>query len=423
MWAVVALLHTAAALRLEDPDEVRVLLGDAQHGLSARVGAASDKQQVMYLNATVDGNEYGCLGCQPHLFKEFLAHETGKSPPVKMNHLWYKDYVRKRAVFNQMFEQRRLVLGGVGGLTDVSFVESLSDLARKSPHVYDKDFSAGKGDTSQYNIGVHSGEIELTQEPLLKAMRQVWPKIDDLKYVEGDEEANKKHAHQVLQRVKQKFFFYRAGCLANQCKVEGKPPVPTTMLGIVSCSAEDRAKGLCQYSEARRCESATCGHAWAEFPRYHGLLKLLDVKRGRCSELSRVAYGAYLALGYDARMVIDFTDHVWTEVRLPRGPNGTWYHGDPSEGVFDRPIMYERGWGKKLTFVFGVTPNSVEDVSKKYTADYESMVARRGIDDKTLARVLEKVNHRITYSSPMKPWGFSDTGSVIENVAFSSRFM
>ena len=42
--------------------KVRVLLGDAQHGLSARVGAASDKQQVMYLNATVDGNEYGCLG-------------------------------------------------------------------------------------------------------------------------------------------------------------------------------------------------------------------------------------------------------------------------------------------------------------------------------------------------------------------------
>jgi hypothetical protein len=400
-----------------------VLLGDEQHGLSARVGTASDRQQVMYLNATVGGDEYGCLGCQPHLFQEFLAHETGKSPPVKTHHLWYKDYVRRREVLNQMFEQRRLVLGGVGGLTDVSFVESLADLARKSPHVYEKDFSAGPADTSQYHIGVHSGEIELTQEPLLKAMREVWPKIDELKYVEGDDEANKKHAAQVVQRVKQKFFFYRAGCLASQCEVDGKPPVPTTMLGIVACTAEERAKGLCQYAEARRCESSTCGNAWAEFPRYHGLLKLLNVKRGRCSELSRVAYGAYLALGYDARMVIDFTDHVWTEVRLPRGPNGTWHHGDPSEGVFDRPIMYERGWGKKLTFVFGVTPNSVEDVSKRYTADYGAMVQRRGVDDKTLARVLEKVNHRITYASPMKPWGYSDTGSTIENVAFSSRFM
>merc|ERR1719506_951448 len=247
MWAVAVLLQTAAALRL-DPEEVRVLLGDEQHGLSARVATASDRQQVMYLNATVNGDEYGCLGCQPHLFQEFLEHETGKSPPVKIH------------------------------------------------HIYQKDCSAGSGDTSQYHIGVDSGEIELTQEPLLVAMRKVWPKIDELKYVEGDDEANKKHAAQVVQRVKQKFFFYRAGCLANQCKVDGKPPVPTTMLGIVACSAEERAKGLCQYAEARRCESATCGHAWAEFPRYHGLLKLLDVKRGRCSELSRVAYGAYLAL-------------------------------------------------------------------------------------------------------------------------------
>ena len=32
---------------------------------------------------------------------------------VKTYPLWYKDYMRKRAKFNEMFEQRRLVLGGV----------------------------------------------------------------------------------------------------------------------------------------------------------------------------------------------------------------------------------------------------------------------------------------------------------------------
>ena len=35
-----------------------------------------------------------------------------------------------------------------------------------------------------------------------------------------------------------------------------------------------------------------------------------EVKRGRCSELSRVAYGAYLALGYDARMVAPRAPHT-----------------------------------------------------------------------------------------------------------------
>jgi hypothetical protein len=317
-----------------------------------------------------------------------------------------------------MFQTRRLVLGGVGGLTDISFVDSLVDLSRNSPRVYDDNFTAG---TSKYHVGVKKDNVEIRKEPLLADLREVWPDIDSLLYVEGADEKNKEHAHAILQRVKKQFFFYRATCPINECGTDGPKKPTTTMLGIVAC--DPAVGGLCQYAEARRCESLSCGNRWAEFNRFHGLTKLLEVKQGRCSELSRVAYGMYLALGYDARMAIDFTDHVWTEVRLPRGPEGKWYHGDPSEGVFDRPIMYEKGWGKKLTFIFGVTPTSIEDISERYTADYPAMIARRGVDDKMLAFQLQKANYRLTYTRGLSAWGYSDAGSVIENVAFMSHFM
>lgn len=410
-----------------DNDDTRVLL-DAD---TVRVGHADAKYGVPYLNATVEGREHGCLGCPPQLFASYLAHLSGGQPPTVASHqLLAQEFWPRRDVLQQMWKDRRLVLGSVGGLTDVGFADSLVALARTAPRVSDRNLSAAAlpdGAMSRYHVGVHTEGAEYSGAAMRTEMHGVWPKIDELKYVEGDTaEANKERAHGVLKRVKQKFEFYRARCLAQQCQAVQDFPkggAQTALLGTVACTPEDAAHD-CVYAEARQCQSGSCGHAWAEFPRYHGLGKLLEVQRGRCSELSRVAYGMFLTLGYDTRMVIDFTDHVWTEVRIPRGPEGKWYHGDPSEGVFDRPLMYEKGWGKKLTFVFGVTPHSVEDVSARYTADHAAMVQRRGLNEAGLQRELAKANHRVQFEQPMQRWGYSDTaGSTLEDVAVLGQFL
>ena len=58
-----------------------------------------------------------------------------------------------------------------------------------------------------------------------------------------------------------------------------------------------------------------------------------------------------LAQGLEVRYVLDQTDHVWTEYYSPS--KARWVHLDPCEASYDQPLLYEKGWGKKLTYIIG----------------------------------------------------------------------
>ena len=123
--------------------------------------------------------------------------------------------------------------------------------------------------------------------------------------------------------------------------------------------------------ELYRCTSPACAHA-TRFPRYNSPSKLLDTRRGRCGEWAGAFTACALALGFPARHVTDFSDHVWTEVQLH--PAAPWTHVDACEAALDKPLLYEAGWNKSLSFIFAAGTDAFRDVTQRYTAKWRAAV-------------------------------------------------
>ena len=98
--------------------------------------------------------------------------------------------------------------------------------------------------------------------------------------------------------------------------------------------------------------------------RHNDPIEILKYGKGRCGEFSILYTALCLAHGYRARIVLDMTDHVWSEIWNPRQKR--WMHIDPSEKRIDDPKMYERDWRKDLTKVFAFENGSSRNVTENY---------------------------------------------------------
>lgn len=170
---------------------------------------------------------------------------------------------------------------------------------------------------------------------------------------------------EMLRWFKQEFFTW-VDC--KPCAVCGAPSQSGEPL---QPTPEDLSAGATRV-ENHQC--TICG-ASQRFPRYNSPSKLLETREGRCGEWANCFTGICRALGYDARYIYDATDHVWTEVFSPH--LNRWVHVDSCENAWDRPLMYEQGWKKQLSYVIAFSKDEVVDVSYRYTLNPSEIKPRR----------------------------------------------
>lgn len=168
---------------------------------------------------------------------------------------------------------------------------------------------------------------------------------------------------ELAEWFKTKFFTWINAMPCRVCKNEKTNAVGTRMENNVKVE-----RYLCNLNN---CSTVT------EFHRYNDIKKLLVTRSGRCGEFANCFTFLCRCLGYDARYVFSTSDHVWSEVF--NHSKKRWIHIDPSENVFDSPLMYEHGWKRNLDYVIAFSRDDINDVTWRYSNQHKQLPMRRNL--------------------------------------------
>ena len=241
----------------------------------------------------------------------------------------------------------------------------------------------------------------------------------------------------LLAWFRERFPYDRADCARCTNTESGDAAI----LGNTAAPPAERALG------ALRTELQYCGACAtvSRFPRYNEVATILQERRGRCGEYASALYSIALALGWSARLVVDWTDHIWVEIyfgpcrrsdsaaslrcgiggggggragshdarpeeqgaraaaaRVEGGgrqcDDGRWVALDPCEAAVDSPGLYA-SWGKIHTYVVAIGgstrgESNVADVTATYAADMGATRRARELSDAALRDALERGRRR-----------------------------
>jgi len=197
-------------------------------------------------------------------------------------------------------------------------------------------------------------------------------------------------ARALLSWFKADFFTWtnKPKCTTPNCNSDGAERTCTHTRGPQTSSERS---GLASRVEVYTCSK--CNNAAITFPRYNDPRTLLAYRRGRCGEFANCFGLLVTSLGFDARYVLDLTDHVWVEVYDV--VRDCWVCMDSCEDKMDHPGMYENGWGKKLSYVIAVSREGVCDVTRRYsrlTHTKEMKERRNMISEGELVTMIKQKN-------------------------------
>ena len=197
-------------------------------------------------------------------------------------------------------------------------------------------------------------------------------------------------ARALLSWFKRDFFKWtnKPPCTTLGCNSDGALRTLASTRGPVTVGERE---GLASRVEVWKC--GKCGNGDIPFPRYNNPRTLLSSRNGRCGEFAN-CFGLFCtAVGFDTRYVLDFTDHVWVEIYDV--VKDRWVCMDSCEDKFDHPGMYEKGWGKKLSYVIAVSREGVADVTRRYSRSMHTleMKSRRNlISEENLRALIRQKN-------------------------------
>ncbi|CDR47993.1 CYFA0S41e00188g1_1 [Cyberlindnera fabianii] len=190
---------------------------------------------------------------------------------------------------------------------------------------------------------------------------------------------------ETLRWYKQDFFKW-----VNTPEVEGK--TGGRLIGRAAPTEEELRFGEASVVEVYQYDDGSR----LRFPRFNNPVKLLSWRQGRCGEWNMCFYLILRTLDIRTRYVLNKEDHVWCEVWSSQ--MGRWCHVDSCEEAFDNPQLYNKGWGKKMSYCLAFGLDGVADVSKRYVVEKDKSLPRNECPEGLLKKAITWTNASIRKS-------------------------